>query len=84
MKNTSTVVKVGGKGDVIVSTRFFPNEFLIDYMFVDRIHTLMAEKAVKEIWKKHGASIIKKADKKTIGNLTIKRLTALIEKELKE
>lgn len=55
----------------------------MDYAFIERVNEKMAEKAVKEIWKKHGASIMKKVDKKTIGNLTVKKLTTLIAKELK-
>lgn len=54
-----------------------------DYEFMKSITDGMADKAVKEIWKVHGASIVRKVDKKTIGNLTVKKLSALIAKELK-
>jgi len=54
-----------------------------NYEFMNRVMEAMAEKAVKELWKRHGATILRKVDKKTIGNLTVKKLSALIAKELK-
>ncbi len=53
-----------------------------DYTMMERITDALAQKAVDEIWKIHGASIIKKLDKKTIGNISVKKLSALIAKEL--
>lgn len=54
------------------------------YSFVASLSDRLAEKAVKEIWKRHGADIIKKVDKKTVGNITVKKLFSLIAKELLE
>ena len=56
---------------------------MVNYQFLNRVVDALAEKAVKEMWKRHGAAILKKVDKKTIGNLTVKKLSTLIAQELK-
>lgn len=55
----------------------------IDHAMPDMFMGKMVDKLVQETWKRHGMSLLKKVDKKTIGNLTVKKLSALIAKELK-
>lgn len=52
-----------------------------DYFFRD-LSENMSEKCVNEMWKKYGTDIMRKVDKKTIGNLTVKKLSTLIAKEI--
>ncbi len=80
----TTIIQPPNKPGFIMSTYINPNMMELQTVhFIEVLNDRLAEKAVKEIWKKHGASILKKVDKKTIGNLTVKKLTTLIAKELK-
>lgn len=54
-----------------------------DHAFMERMVEALSQRAVDEIWKVHGPNILRKVDKKTIGNLTVKKLSALIAQELK-
>lgn len=86
MKDIETKMILNPRGGATIACNFGESMTMkfVEYAFLERVANLMAEKAVKEIWKKHGATIIKKVDKKTIGNLTVKKLTTLIASELKK
>lgn len=71
----NTVIQVTAEMELIKTT--------FDFEYFSRLTDAMVEKAVKEIWKVHGKDIMRKVDKKTIGNLTVKKLSTMIAKELK-
>lgn len=54
----------------------------MEYDFIKQLNEKMADKVVNEVWKKHGQSLLKKVDKKTIGNITVKKLSTMIAQEL--
>lgn len=72
-----------GRKVVQISAQLELFKTAFDMEYFNKLTDAMVEKSVKEIWKIHGPSILKKVDKKTIGNLTVKKLSTLIAKELK-
>lgn len=85
MNIITRILKKKDSPNVVIQTEMDLTLFrtAFDHVYFETVVNKMTDKAVQVMWKKYGADIIRKVDKKTIGNLTIKKLSALIAKELK-